>query len=60
MSGKQYGNIAAPLSSCWVEVTRMAKLIYSLFISLGGYTEDQHGRFGWGAPKDEELHPHIN
>jgi dihydrofolate reductase len=38
----------------------MAKLIYSMFISLDGYTEDEHGRFGWGAPEDEELHSYVN
>ena len=26
----------------------MAKLIYSMLMSLDGYVEDQHGRFGWG------------
>jgi dihydrofolate reductase len=34
----------------------MAKLIYALNMSLDGYTEDEHGRFGWGADVDEELH----
>jgi dihydrofolate reductase len=38
----------------------MAKLIYSMFISLDGYTEDEHGGFGWGAPEDEGLHAYIN
>src|SRR5882762_606149 len=38
----------------------MAKLIYSMFTSLDGYTEDEHGRFGWGAPEDEELHSYVN
>ena len=38
----------------------MAKLIYSMLTSLDGYTEDEHGRFGWGAPEDEELHSYIN
>jgi RibD C-terminal domain len=33
----------------------MAKLIYSMLTSLDGYTEDEHGRFGWGAPEDEEV-----
>ena len=28
----------------------MAKLIYSMITSLDGYTEDERGRFGWGAP----------
>ena len=30
----------------------MGKLIYSMLTSLDGYTEDEHGRFGWGAPED--------
>jgi dihydrofolate reductase len=38
----------------------MAKLTYSMLTSLDGYTEDEHGRFGWGAPEDEEVHPYIN
>ncbi len=38
----------------------MAKLIYSMITSLDGYTEDEHGRFGWGAPEDEEVHSYIN
>jgi dihydrofolate reductase len=38
----------------------MAKLIYSMLMSLDGYIEDEHGRFGWGAPGDAELHAYIN
>jgi dihydrofolate reductase len=38
----------------------MGKLIYSMLISVDGYTEDEHGRFGWGAPEDEEVHSYIN
>jgi len=38
----------------------MARLIYSMLTSLDGYTEDEHGRFGWGAPADEEVHSYIN
>ena len=38
----------------------MAKLIYSMLMSLDGYIEDKHGRFGWGAPEDEEVHSFIN
>lgn len=38
----------------------MAKLIYSLIMSLDGYVEDEHGRFGWGAPHDEEVHAYID
>ena len=30
----------------------MGKLIYSMLVSLDGYTEDEHGRFGWGAPEE--------
>jgi hypothetical protein len=28
----------------------MAKLIYAMITSLDGYTEDEHGRFGWAPP----------
>src|SRR5580704_1146303 len=38
----------------------MVKLIYSMLTSLDGYTEDEHGRFGWGAPEDEAVHSYIN
>jgi RibD C-terminal domain len=38
----------------------MAKLIYSMLTSLDGYTEDDHGRLGGGAPEDEEVHSYIN
>ena len=38
----------------------MAKLIYSMLTSLDCYVEDEHGRFGWGAPEDEEVHSYIN
>jgi dihydrofolate reductase len=38
----------------------MAKLIYSMFTSLDGYTEDEHGDFGWGAPEDADVHTYIN
>jgi hypothetical protein len=31
-----------------------------MFMSLDGYTKDEHGGFGWGAPEDEELHSYIN
>ena len=44
---------------CW-KVRCMARLIYSMLTSLDGYTEDEHGRFGWGAPEDEEVHSYIN
>jgi dihydrofolate reductase len=37
----------------------MGKLIYSMIMSLDGYTEDEHGGFGWGAPKDEEVHSYT-
>jgi dihydrofolate reductase len=36
----------------------MAKLIYSMLTSLDGYTEDEHGQFGWAAP-DEEVHAYV-
>jgi dihydrofolate reductase len=38
----------------------MGKLIHSMLTSLDGYTEDEHGRFGWGASADEEVHSSIN
>jgi hypothetical protein len=38
----------------------MAKLIYSMLRSLDGYIEDEHGRFGWAAPEDEEVHAYLN
>ncbi len=38
----------------------MGKLIYSMLMSLDGYVEDDQGRFGWGAPEDEEVHSYIN
>jgi dihydrofolate reductase len=31
-----------------------------MITSLDGYTEDEQGKFGWGAPDDEEVHSHIN
>ena len=34
----------------------MAKLIDSMLTVLDGYTEDEHGDFGWGAPEDERVH----
>ena len=34
----------------------MARLIYSMLMSLDGYTEDEHGDFGWGAPDDADVH----
>ena len=38
----------------------MAKLIYSMIVSLDGCTEDAEGRFGWGAPASEEVHAYVN
>lgn len=38
----------------------MAKLIYSMLTSLDGYTEDEYGQFGWGAPEDASVHSYIN
>jgi dihydrofolate reductase len=37
----------------------MAKLIYMMNTSLDGYTEDEHGGFGWTAPQDEEVHTWV-
>jgi dihydrofolate reductase len=31
-----------------------------MLTSLDGYTEDEHGKFGWGAPEDEEVHAYFN
>lgn len=42
----------------------MAKLIYMMNMSLDGYIEDEHGDFGFAAPRDEELrawlYPHAS
>lgn len=43
-----------------MEGEMLATLIYSMLTSLDGYTEDEHGDFGWGAPEDEELHSYVN
>ena len=37
-----------------------AKLIYLMLTSLDGYTEDEHGQFGWARPDDEQVHSYIN
>ena len=34
-------------------------LIYSMLMSVDGYVEDEHGRFGF-AQSDEEVHSYIN
>jgi hypothetical protein len=34
-------------------------LIYSMLMSVDGYVEDEHGRFGFAQP-DEEVHAYIN
>src|SRR5262245_8076383 len=39
---------------------QVGTLIYSMFMSLDGYVEDEHGRFGWGAPEDEGVYSYIN
>ena len=44
----------------WPAARCMGKLIYSMLMALDGYVEDQHGRFGWGAPEDEEVRSYIN
>jgi hypothetical protein len=51
--------VASSVGCAW-KVRCMGKLIYSMITSLDGYTEDEHGRFGWGAPEDEEVHSYIN
>ena len=38
----------------------MARMIYGMIMSLDGYTEDERGAFGWGAPEDEGVHSYIN
>ena len=37
----------------------MARLIYSMGVSLDGYTEDESGNFDWSAPGDE-VHRRAN
>lgn len=37
----------------------MGKLIYSMLMSLDGYTADETGNFDWAAP-DAEVHTFIN
>jgi dihydrofolate reductase len=37
----------------------MAKLIYSMLMSLDGYIEDETGRFDWAMP-DQEVHTFVN
>ena len=37
----------------------MAKLIYSMLMSLDGYIADEAGHFDWAEP-DEEVHRFVN
>jgi len=37
----------------------MAKLIYSVLMSLDGYVADEKGNFDWAAP-DEEVQAFVN
>ncbi|MGH7764030.1 MAG: dihydrofolate reductase family protein [Candidatus Dormibacteraceae bacterium] len=37
----------------------MAKLIYSVIVSLDGYVADEKGNFDWAEP-DEEVHRFVN
>ena len=37
----------------------MARLTYSMSVSLDGYVEDADGKFDWSAP-DEEVHAFVN
>ena len=37
----------------------MAKLIYSMLMSLDGYIADRDGKFDWAEP-DEEVHTFVN
>lgn len=43
-----------------METQGKSKLIYSMLMSLDGYTEDKNGKFGWGMPEDEEVHAFVN
>jgi hypothetical protein len=38
----------------------MATLIYSMIMSLDGYTEDAQGNFGWGAPAGTGVHSYVD
>src|SRR5437016_5972343 len=40
-------------SQCWED--RMGKLIYVTNVSLDGFIEDEHGRFDWTEPNDEQF-----
>ena len=37
----------------------MARLIYSMLMSLDGYIADRSGKFDWAEP-DEEVHAFVN
>ncbi len=37
----------------------MAKLIYSMLVSLDGYVADRDGKFDWAMP-DEEVFTFVN
>jgi dihydrofolate reductase len=37
----------------------MAKLTYTMLVSLDGYVADERGEFGWAEP-DEEVHRFVN
>ena len=37
----------------------MAKLTYSILVSLDGYIADEDGNFDWAVP-DEEVHRFVN
>ena len=37
----------------------MARLIYSMIMSLDGYVADEEGNFDWAAP-DKEVHQYCN
>lgn len=36
-----------------------ARLIYSMIVSLDGYSADREGHFDWAAP-DDDVHAHVN
>src|SRR5262249_4762984 len=46
-----------PVASC--PGPTMAKLIYSVLMSLDGYIADKNGNFEWAEP-DEEVHSFVN
>jgi dihydrofolate reductase len=50
---------AADRIGCTLKVRCMAKLIYTTFTSLDGYTKDDEPDYDWGVPVDEELQSYL-